>query len=119
MWEGASIVKNEEGLQKTLREIDEMRRTMLDQISTRAKSGMFNYEVREAIELRHMLTTSEMIVRASLMRKESRNRFQRSDYPKRDDENWLKHILIEKTRTGMSLSTIPVEFPYVKMELKK
>jgi len=119
MWEGASIVKNEEGLQKTLREIDEMRRTMLDQISTRTKSGMFNYEVREAIELRHMLTTSEMIVRASLMRKESRNRFQRSDYPKRDDENWLKHILIENTRTGMSLSTIPVEFPYVKRELAR
>ena len=119
MWEGASIVKNEEGLQKTLREIDEIRRTMLDQTSTRTKSGMFNYEVREAAELRHMLTTSEMIVRASLMRKESRNRFQRSDYPKRDDENWLKHILIEKTGTGMSLSTIPVEFPYVKRELAR
>ena len=119
MWEGASIIKNEEGLQKTLRGIDEMRRTMLDQISTSTKSGIFNYEVREAIELRHMLTTSEMIVRASLMRKESRNRFQRSDYPKRDDENWLKHILIEKTCTGMSLSTIPVEFPYVKRELAR
>ena len=119
MWEGASIVKNEQGLQKTLREIDEIRRTMLDQICTSTKSGIFNYEVREAIELRHMLTTSEMIVRASMMRKESRNRFHRSDYPRRDDDNWLKHILIEKARTGMSLSTIPVEFPYVKMELKK
>lgn len=80
----------------------------------RIKTGMFNCEIREAIETRHMLTTSEMIVRASLMRKESRNRFQRSDYPKRDDEHWLKHIVIQKTPTDMSLWTIPVEFPYVK-----
>jgi succinate dehydrogenase / fumarate reductase flavoprotein subunit len=72
--------------------------------------------MREAVELRHMLTVSEMIVRSSLMRKESRNRFQRSDYPEQDDKNWLKHILLEKTTSGMKLTTIPVEFPYVKRE---
>jgi succinate dehydrogenase/fumarate reductase flavoprotein subunit len=48
------------------------------------------------------------------MRKESINRFQRSDYPEQDDKNWLKHILVEKTPSGMKLTTIPVEFPYVK-----
>jgi succinate dehydrogenase/fumarate reductase flavoprotein subunit len=57
-----------------------------------------------------------MIVRSSLTRKESRNRFHRSDYPNQDDEHWLKHILIEKTPSGMMLTTIPVEFPYVKPE---
>ena len=114
MWEGASIVKNEDCLRRTLREIENIREHMLGQMYARIKTGMFNCEIREAIETRHMLTTSEMIVRASLMRKESRNRFQRSDYPKRDDERWLKHIVIQKTPTDMSLWTIPVEFPYVK-----
>jgi succinate dehydrogenase / fumarate reductase flavoprotein subunit len=89
---------------------------LMGQMSTNIKSGKFNHEMREAVEFRHMLTVSEMIVRSSLMRKESRNRFQRSDYPEQDDENWLKHILVEKTTSGMKLTTIPVEFPYVKRE---
>ena len=114
MWEGASIIKNQEGLEKTLREIEEIRKSMLDSMCTSIKSGMFNYEMREAIEARHMLIVSEMIVRSSLTRKESRNRFHRSDYPNQDDKHWLKHILIEKTPTGMKLVTIPVEFPYVR-----
>jgi len=117
MWKGASIVKDEKSLQETLAEIEGIQESMVNQVSTRIKTGMFNHEMREAIELRHMLTTSEMIVRSSLMRKESRNRFQRSDYPKRDDEHWLKHIIVEKSPTGMRLSTIPVEFPYVKREV--
>jgi succinate dehydrogenase/fumarate reductase flavoprotein subunit len=116
MWEGASIIKNQEGLERTLGEIEEIRKSMLNNMCTRIKSGMFNYEMREAIEARHMLTASEMIVRSSLMRKESRNRFHRSDYPNQDDENWLRHILIERTPSGMKLITIPVEFPYVKPE---
>jgi fumarate reductase (CoM/CoB) subunit A len=114
MWEGASIIKNQEGLERTLGEIEKIRESMLDSMCTGIKSGMFNYEMREAIEARHMLTVSEMIVRSSLTRKESRNRFHRSDYPNQDDEHWLKHILIEKTPSGMMLTTIPVEFPYVK-----
>ena len=117
MWEGASIIKDEESLQKTLQEIEEIRRIMLGQMCTNIKSGKFNYEMREAIEARHMLTTSEMIVRSSLTRKESRNRFHRSDYPNQDDEHWLRHILIQKTPSGMQVTTVPVEFPYIKPEV--
>ena len=114
MWTGASIVKDEQSLQTALREIEEIRGSMLDKMCTSIKSGMFNHEMREAIELRHMLTVSEMIIRSSLVRKESRNRFHRSDYPNQDDEHWLRHIIAEKTPSGMRFSTIPVEFPYVK-----
>jgi len=114
MWKGASIVKNEKGLLETLNEINEIQES-IHEMCTTIKDGKFNYELREAVEVKHMLTTSEMIVRSSIMRKESRNRFLRSDYPTQDD-NWLKHIVIEKTPEGMKLSTNPVEFPYVKPE---
>jgi len=112
MWKGASIVKNEKSLLETLSEINDILDSMHEMCTT-IKDGKFNYEMREAVEVKHMLATSEMIVRSSLMRKESRNRFLRSDYPAQD-ENWLKHIVIEKTSKGMKLSTSPVEFPYVK-----
>jgi succinate dehydrogenase/fumarate reductase flavoprotein subunit len=114
MWTGASIVKDEHSLQTALREIEEIRGSMFHKMCTSIKSGMFNHEMREAMELRHMLTVSEMIIRSSLVRKESRNRFHRSDYPNQDDEHWLRHIITEKTSSGMRFTTIPVEFPYVK-----
>jgi fumarate reductase (CoM/CoB) subunit A len=119
MWEGASIIKNEEGLLKTLDEIEEIQKTMLGQMCTTTRSGMFNYEMREVIEVRYMVTVGEMIVRSSLTRKESRNRFHRSDYPKQDDEHWLKHILVEKAPGGMKVTTVPVEFPYLKPEVSR
>jgi len=119
MWKGVGIVKDEDGLQETLREMEDIKKTMVDKMCTRTKTGTFNHEMREAIEVRHMLAVSEAIVRSSLMRKESRNRFHRSDYPNRDDKKWLKHIVVEKTPEGMKLSTIPVEFPYLKPEVVK
>jgi fumarate reductase (CoM/CoB) subunit A len=115
MWKGASIIKNREGLEETLREINNIR-SSLDDLYVGIKRGLFNHEVREVIELRHMLTTSEMIVRSSMMREESRNRFLRSDYPNQDDENWLQHIVIEKSADGMTITVEPVDFPYVKPE---
>ena len=115
MWQGASIIKNREGLEETLKEIKEIQ-SNLNELYIGIKRGLFNHELREAIELRHMLTTSEMIVRSSMMREESRNRFLRSDYPDQDDEHWLKHIAVEKTPAGMQLTTSPVEFPYVSPE---
>jgi fumarate reductase (CoM/CoB) subunit A len=119
MWEGASIIKNEESLRRALQEIVEIRKMMLSEMSARTKTGMFNLEMREAIEVRHMLNAAEMIVRSSLARKESRNRFHRSDYPKQDDKHWLKHIIVEKTNRGMRVTTNPVKFPYVKLEVSR
>jgi len=114
MWDGAGIVKSEQSLQKALEVLDDIRKSMVDQMSTKTKTGIFNHEMREAIEVRHMLTTSEAIARSSLTRKESRNRFHRSDYPRQDDEHWLRFVIAEKTREGMKITTEPIEFPYIK-----
>lgn len=58
-----------------------------------------------------MVETAEMILRASLARKESRLSHIREDFPKRDDVNWLKWILIKKADSGPVISTEPVERP--------
>ena len=41
-----------------------------------------------------MLDCAESIVISGLERKESRGAHTRIDYPDRDDNNWLKHILV-------------------------
>jgi len=55
------------------------------------KSKMYNTDLQEAIELGHMLDYALFIVEGAINRKESRGAHYREDFPKRDDENFLKH----------------------------
>ena len=55
------------------------------------KSKMYNTDLQEAIELGHMLDYALFIVEGAINRKESRGAHYREDFPKRDDENYLKH----------------------------
>jgi succinate dehydrogenase / fumarate reductase flavoprotein subunit len=60
------------------------------------RSEKFNYDLLEAIELGHMLDFAELIVAGALKRQESRGAHSRTDFPKRDDDKWLKHTLAWK-----------------------
>jgi succinate dehydrogenase / fumarate reductase flavoprotein subunit len=53
----------------------------------------FNLDLIEALELENLLSFSEVIVAGALARKESRGAHFRTDFPKRDDAQWLKHTL--------------------------
>jgi succinate dehydrogenase / fumarate reductase flavoprotein subunit len=57
------------------------------------KSSRFNTDVLAAIETEHLLSFSEVIVAGALARQESRGAHYRTDFPKRDDDDWLKHTL--------------------------
>ncbi len=60
------------------------------------KGDVFNQDVLGAIELGYMLDCAEAIVVASLERKESRGAQFRTDFPDRNDEEWLKHINVSR-----------------------
>jgi succinate dehydrogenase/fumarate reductase flavoprotein subunit len=60
------------------------------------KSQRFNTDILAALETDHLLTFSELIIDGALARKESRGAHYRSDYPKRDDETWMKHTVAFK-----------------------
>jgi succinate dehydrogenase / fumarate reductase flavoprotein subunit len=55
--------------------------------------AVFNLDLIEALELENLLSFSEVIVAGALARKESRGAHFRTDFPKRDDAQWLKHTL--------------------------
>jgi succinate dehydrogenase / fumarate reductase, flavoprotein subunit len=59
--------------------------------------SVFNQDVIAAIELGYMLDCAEAIVVASIERKESRGAQFRTDFPERNDAQWLKHIDISVT----------------------
>ena len=56
------------------------------------RGTVFNQDVIGAIELGYMLDCAEAIVVASIERKESRGAQFRTDFPERNDAQWLKHI---------------------------
>ncbi len=63
----------------------------------------FNNEFVQYCDLQGMLDLGEVIVEGALAREESRGSHYRVDYPKRDDEHWLRHTLAFKTAEGVRL----------------
>ena len=47
-----------------------------------------------------MLDVAEAIVHSALHRRESRGSHQRTDYPRRDDAQYLAHSLADRTEDG-------------------
>ncbi|MFQ6015768.1 MAG: succinate dehydrogenase flavoprotein subunit [Anaerolineae bacterium] len=101
------IFRDETKLKRALAKIKELQERF-----TRArvddKGKVFNTDLLEALELSHMLDFSEVIVVGALARQESRGAHYRTDFPQRDDENWLKHTLAYHTDDGPRLAYKPV-----------
>ncbi len=89
---GSGLVEAAEGL-RALRE--RYGRARLDDRGRR-----FNQDLLEAIELGFLLDLAEATVAAALHRTESRGAHYREDYSRRDDAQWLKHILVYRGEDG-------------------
>jgi len=72
------------------------------------KSRSYNTDLVAALQLDFMLDLAEVTVTSAIARQESRGAHSRLDYPKRDDEKWLKHTLAYYTKEGPRLEYLPV-----------
>jgi succinate dehydrogenase / fumarate reductase, flavoprotein subunit len=93
MDEYCAVFRDEEGLRTALEVVqrlkEEARSAGIDD-----KGTVFNQDVLGAIELGFMLDNAECIVVSALERKESRGAQYRTDFPERNDDEWLKHITV-------------------------
>lgn len=72
------------------------------------KGRTFNTGLVATLQLEFTLELAQVTISGALARTESRGAHSRPDYPKRDDENWLKHTVAYYTREGPRLEYIPV-----------
>jgi succinate dehydrogenase / fumarate reductase flavoprotein subunit len=78
------------------------------------KSRVFNTARVEALELDNLIETAKATIVSAEARRESRGAQARSDYPNRDDANWLKHTLWY--RDGSRLDYKPVNLKPLSVE---
>jgi succinate dehydrogenase / fumarate reductase flavoprotein subunit len=91
MNEHVAVFRDAGGLGKALETVRRLREEAAG-AAIDDKGSVFNQDLIGALELGYMLEVAECIVVAALERKESRGAQFRTDFPKRDDEEWLKHI---------------------------
>jgi len=93
---GAGIYRDDGSLRATCERLSRLRGRFTD-IRLDDRSRTFNTELPAALELDLMLDVAEAIAFSALARKESRGSHQRSDFPERDNRNFLCHTLAYRT----------------------
>jgi succinate dehydrogenase / fumarate reductase flavoprotein subunit len=83
-------------------------------IHLKDKSKVFNTALVEALEVANLVEVAKATMISAAARKESRGAHAHSDFPNRDDENWLKHTLFYSE--GNRLDYKPVKMQPLTVE---
>ena len=103
-----AVFRNQRGMERASYEVARLR-GRLAKVVVADKGKTFNTNLLFTLELGFMLDCAEAIIISALERKESRGAHTRTDMPERDDENWLKHILVSRDGgEGREVQHIPV-----------
>ena len=84
------VFREGESMQKGLVLLRELRNKVAN-LHLQDKTGAFNTDRIEALELQNLFEVAFATAVAAEERKESRGAHARNDFTERDDENWLKH----------------------------
>jgi len=114
------VFRNQDDMLKMLAIVKELQERYT-QVGVDAKGQAFNLDLIEALELENLLSFSEVIVEGALARKESRGAHFRSDYPKRNDAEWLRHTLAWRRggKIVMDFSKAVVIYPQYQPQERK
>jgi len=117
MEEHVGIYRDENNLKQACRLIGDLKQRMKNAV-VEDKDRVYNTDLVSALELDFMLDVAETIPYAALARKESRGAHSRTDYPKRDDDQFLKHLVVYQTGTVPRIETMPVTITRWKPEAR-
>ena len=108
MEQSAGIYRSGESLERGANKLRELQERFLD-VGLDDHSRTFNTELVAALELGSMLDVAEAMIQCALHRTESRGAHQRTDFPARDDQNFLAHSVVARQEDGVpQVSYLPV-----------
>jgi len=113
MWDNAGLIRNGETLKLALKKIDDVKETLTN-VSVPLTTMRYNMDWIDTLEAHNLVCVAEMIIKAALMREETRGAHFREEFPEKDDENWLRHIAVGVEDEEMRLTTCPVDLSEVK-----
>jgi len=117
MEEHVGIYRDENSLREACRLIGDLKQRMKNAV-VEDKDRVYNTDLVSALELDFMLDVAETIAYAALARRESRGAHSRTDYPKRDDVQFLKHLVVYQTGTVPRIDSMPVSITRWKPEAR-
>ncbi len=99
MKEHFGVFRDEDGMQEGIKKLESIKKRA-ETVYVADKTSTFNTNLLFTLELGFMLECAESIAVSAADRTESRGAHTRTDMPDRDDENWLKHIMVSKSPDG-------------------
>jgi len=87
----AYVFRNEKNMVEGLKKIRQLKEQTWKHVDDKAKE--YNTNFSNVMELDSMFRVAEIVLIGAINRKESRGAHARTDYPKRDDTNFLHHTL--------------------------
>jgi succinate dehydrogenase / fumarate reductase flavoprotein subunit len=109
------IIRKGEELERALKEIERLKERA-EKVSVKGTGRAYNPGWHTALDLRAMLTVSECVARAALMRKESRGGHTRDDYPATDPEWGKVNLVVTERRGSLEINSKPL--PQMPDDLK-
>lgn len=113
MTKNVLLKRNNNNLKKTEDKIKELKEK-LSGISIADRSGFMNHELLFVREFWNMLEMAGVITRSALMRNESRGCHFKPEFPKRDNDNFLKVTKAFWTSDGPRIEYEDVNLKYLK-----
>jgi len=102
-----AVYRNQAGMEETLRDMTGFRERYAS-VPVDNKGRVFNTDLIFSLELGFMMDCAGAVTVSALDRKDSRGAQARTDFPDRDDENWMKHVVVTKGEVGPDISYLPV-----------
>ena len=102
-----AVYRHQVGMEETKGELADLKERY-STVPVDNKGRVFNTDLIFALELGFMLDCAEAVTVSAIERKDSRGAQARTDYPDRDDENWMKHVVVTKGEAGPEVSYLPV-----------
>jgi len=102
------VFRVEEPMREAIAELRALRDQYRAGLELDDQGRVFNTDLMEAWELGCLLELAEVTATSAVARQESRGAHAREDFPKRNDEEWLKHTLCYKEGDDYRLDYKPV-----------